>query len=132
MKLSKADREIVRLKFDGLCAYCGCSLPERWHADHLEAVIRNWGKWVKENGVAERPENHRLENMMPSCPPCNISKAQMSLESWRAWLLGHVNSLNSYNKTYRMAKAYGLVQETGSAVTFHFERVAMKSENITA
>ena len=40
MKLSKADRETVRMKFGGKCAYCGCDLPERWHADHFEPVVR--------------------------------------------------------------------------------------------
>lgn len=48
----------------------------------------------------------------------------MSLEDWRRWLAGHVNSLNQYHPIYRLAKAYGLVTETGAEVTFYFERVA--------
>ena len=40
MKLTKAQREQVRLKFGGKCAYCGCDLPERWHADHIEPIGR--------------------------------------------------------------------------------------------
>ncbi|WP_232453257.1 hypothetical protein [Burkholderia ubonensis] len=48
----------------------------------------------------------------------------MSLEQWRRLLAGHVASLNAYHPIYRLAKCYGLVQETGAPVVFHFERVA--------
>lgn len=47
----------------------------------------------------------------------------MSLEVWREWLAGHVNSLNAYHPIYRLAKAYGLITETGAEVVFHFEKV---------
>jgi len=40
-KLTKAQRAVLREKFGGRCAYCGCELPEKgWHADHLEPVMR--------------------------------------------------------------------------------------------
>lgn len=63
-------------------------------------------------------------NMMPACPPCNISKGPLSLDGWRKWLDGHVRSLNAHNTPYRLAKAYGLIQETGKPVTFYFESIA--------
>lgn len=119
MRLSRADREAVRTKFGGRCAYCGCELPDRWHADHLEAVIRV--AWMKPGAEPLRVENHRLDNMMPSCPQCNISKGSMSLESWRKWLAGHLVSLNRDHSIYRLCKAFGLVSETGKAITFYFE-----------
>lgn len=41
LKLSKKQREELRMKFGGRCAYCGCQLPEKgWHADHVKAVYR--------------------------------------------------------------------------------------------
>jgi len=118
MKLTKSQREIVKSRFGGKCAYCGCDLPTKWHADHLEPVIRmNWaGK------DAERPQNHNIGNMMPACAQCNISKASMPLEAWRVWLAGHLKSLNQYHAIYRLAKAYGLVEETGADIVFYFER----------
>lgn len=119
MRLTKAQREVVRNRFGGRCAYCGCDLPERWHADHFEPVVRM--DWLRPGEVPERPENHRLENMMPSCPQCNISKHSLSLEEWRKWLAGHVNSLNQHHSIYRLAKAFGLVTETGREVIFYFE-----------
>lgn len=132
MKLTKAQREQLRLKYDGHCAYCGCELPERWHADHFEPCIRDLkfvdgknGGTRLATGAPPKPERDVTENMMQACPPCNISKASMSLASWRNWLAGHVNSLNSSPPPiYRLAKQYGLIQETGAAVVFHFERIA--------
>ena len=40
MRLKKAEREQVRMKYGGRCAYCGNDLGERWHADHFAPVIR--------------------------------------------------------------------------------------------
>lgn len=42
MKLNKQQREQLKQKFGGLCAYCGDLLPDRWHADHIEPIVRNW------------------------------------------------------------------------------------------
>ncbi len=131
MALSKSDRESVRLKFGGLCAYCGGVLPARWHVDHLEPVERKLeyvrGKGFVATGEFHRPENDRLDNMMPACPPCNINKHSFSIEQWRAAIANHMAALNAHHSPYRMIKAYGLIKETGLPVTFHFERIATLS-----
>lgn len=125
MKLTKAQRAELREKFGGRCAYCGCELGDRWHADHFEAVGRRLrfvsGKGLVATGEMDKPHNDRLDNFMPACAPCNLSKHSMTLEGWRAWLTGHVASLNRYHPIYRLAKAYGLLVETGKPVIFHFE-----------
>jgi 5-methylcytosine-specific restriction endonuclease McrA len=121
MRLKKAERELVRLKFDGHCAYCGVVLGDKWHADHFEPVVRNWGEEAKQV-PALRPSNHNLANMMPACIQCNLSKSSYTLEGWRDWIAGHLNSLNSYHPIYRLVKAYGLVTETGAPVVFYFEK----------
>ncbi len=42
MALTRKQRERLRMKFGGRCAYCGCVLPEKgWHADHVQAVLRS-------------------------------------------------------------------------------------------
>jgi hypothetical protein len=61
--------------------------------------------------------------MMPACAPCTFSKSQMPLEARRAFLVGHVNSLNLYHPIYRLAKAYGSLVETAVPVVFYFEKV---------
>lgn len=123
--LTKKERQAVFDKYGGRCAYCGCELPARWHADHLLPVERELtylrGVGLRPTGNAHRPENHCITNMMPACPPCNISKHSLSLDGWRKWLEGHVRSLNAHNTPYRLAKAYGLLVETGKSVTFYFE-----------
>lgn len=121
-RLSKSQRASLREMFGGRCAYCGGMLGERWHADHVEPVLRQ--DWIGKPAAA--PENHRLDNFMPACAPCNISKGRMTIEVWRAWLLGHVNSLNQHHSIYRMVKAFGLVAETGDPVIFHFERAGSR------
>lgn len=72
MKLSKEKRETLFKKYKGKCAYCGCDLKKGWHADHIEPIVRDWI-----NGGCEKPENHNLENMNPSCPSCNILKGSL-------------------------------------------------------
>jgi len=130
-RLSKSERETLRNKFGGRCAYCGNPLPALWHADHLKPVERKLanikGKGFVATGELYRPENDNMENLMPACPPCNISKHSMNLEAWRKWIAGHVASLNSYHPIYSMAKAYGLIYETGAAVIFYFESVEANS-----
>jgi hypothetical protein len=129
MKLTKAQRAELREKFGGKCACCGCDLPERWHADHFIPCKRDLESRKVRSGVFRLtsvgsgiPSANVIENMMPACPPCNISKGSMSLEGWRLWISGHTNSLNQYHPIYRLAKAYGLIRETGAAVVFYFER----------
>jgi 5-methylcytosine-specific restriction endonuclease McrA len=126
LRLTKSQRAALREKFGGCCAYCGQPLGDRWHADHFEAVQRHLamrGGRLVATGAIDKPANDRLDNLMPSCAPCNISKNQLTLEGWRMWLAGHVKSLNEYHSIYRLVKAYGLVVETGQPVTFHFERI---------
>lgn len=134
-KLTKAQRAAVHAMFGGRCAYCGEPLPERWHVDHIEPVVRpllskqtGHGTYKLVSGEPLYPERNTMSNYMPACPPCNISKHSMSLEVWRGWLAGHVNSLNAYHPIYRLAKRYGLIQETGVPVVFYFERTGHQIE----
>lgn len=125
MRLSTTQRQQVFAKFGGKCAYCGCDLPARWHADHLDPVRRR-ARWDSERGYVQtgeldRPENDNLDNMMPACARCNISKGTLTLDQWREWIVGHVKALNAHHTPYNIAKAFGLIVETGISVVFHFE-----------
>ena len=126
MRLTKPQREALRLKFDGLCAYCGKPLGERWHADHFEPLLRQ--DWLKKRNGLRRapdfPERDRLENMMPACAPCNLYKLNRSLEDFRRELGAMVAALESRESTFRHALRFGLVQKTPQPIVFHFERVA--------
>lgn len=49
MALTKKQRAELRMKFGGRCAYCGCELGEKWHADHVKPVIRFDGNMLHQN-----------------------------------------------------------------------------------
>lgn len=133
MRLSKRDREFVRTRYDGRCAYCGEVLGPRWHADHLVAVVRDFRfteNGTRATGKLLRPENDNLANMMPSCVPCNIDKHSMPLEAWRAKLARACAVLANNIPTYRHAVRFGLVRETHAPVVFYFERMSHSCERI--
>lgn len=112
----KQIRESVYNKFGGRCAYCGIILPDRWHMDHIEPIVRNWT-----NGTCERPENNRIDNFNLSCSSCNIVKNSLSLENFRQLIGGFIKSLNRDSTQYKFSKRYGLIEEKEAEVKFFFE-----------
>lgn len=112
----KKDREIVFNKYGGKCAYCGDLLKKGWHVDELLPVRRN------QDGTCEHPERFNIDNQMPSCPSCNINKHSMSLEEFRALILGFMKHLNEVNTQYKIAKRYGLFSESIKPIVFYFEK----------
>lgn len=134
MALTKGQRAKLKAMFDGRCAYCGCGLGDRWHADHVEAVMRK-GQWVrvdkpnrthefKATGQVEHPERERPDNYMPSCIKCNLHKGTLSVEAFRTQLGGHIDRLNNAGRFsyYQHAKRFGLIQETVKPIVFFFEQ----------
>lgn len=138
MKLTKLQRAELYLKFGGRCAYCGCELPERWHADHVAPVQREWWKkypkvtWELVDGCLVKKEekqkieminyhNDVLENLFPSCIACNIDKHCMDLEGWRQVIANKVRVLRDNYKAFGHAERFGLVQEIKKPVIFWFE-----------
>lgn len=130
MKLTKKQREALRLKFGGRCAYCGGVLGDRWHADHIEHIGRT--DWFARLGGKPQghdyPERDTIENMNPACPPCNIDKHTFSLEGWRQMIQRSNEVLLRDVSTFRRAVRYGLVQLKSEPVTFYFERVAQQAK----
>ncbi len=112
----KEIRQLIYNKYGGKCAYCGQDLPNKWHIDHFLPVVRNWWENTYNN-----PENNNIDNYMPSCPSCNILKSSFGIEMFRKGIQGYINSLTQYSTQYKMAKKFGLVQETGIEVKFYFE-----------
>lgn len=128
MALTKLQRNTLRAKFDGRCAYCGCSLGVRWHADHIEPIVRN--DWFKRAGFdspnhpPSHPERDTVENMNPACAPCNIDKHSLTLESWRVLIAGSNAVLHRDVATFRRAVRYGLVSLADKPVQFYFETIS--------
>jgi 5-methylcytosine-specific restriction endonuclease McrA len=81
MYISKKDREIIRNKFNGKCAYSGTDLEPDWQVDHVVPVVRNW--W---DGTSIFGTFHVIENMYPCQKIINHYKHSYSLESFRGLL----------------------------------------------
>jgi 5-methylcytosine-specific restriction endonuclease McrA len=132
MKLTKAQREQVRGMFGGRCAYCGLPLSEKWHADHVEPVVRKL-EFVREAGKPTTmratgevwwPERDHIGNIMPACVPCNIRKGGEDLESFRRGMERSIQVMRDNYSAYRHALRFGLVEEKPAKVVFYFERFA--------
>jgi len=132
MKLSKKQREDLKNKFGGHCSYCGCKLGDRWHADHIEAVRRDFDMKKCEktghmipvsNGVLGKPYLDTIENMNPACAPCNSNKSSMSLKSWRSLLTHYRDVQLLRDSTHaRHLHRFGLIEIKNDPVVFYFER----------
>lgn len=121
--MKKSDRQKIFDKYDGRCAYCGCELQKGWHVDEIEPIRRNW-KYVDHKKVFTdclHPERLNIDNQNPSCASCNINKHSMSLEDFRNSIAGYMKHLNEISTQYKIAKRYGLIEETGKKVVFWFE-----------
>ncbi|AXD07344.1 HNH endonuclease [Salmonella enterica] len=133
MALTKKQRERLRMKFGGRCAYCGCVLPEKgWHADHVQAVLRKSERCMKaaEKGIFRlkttgevfRPEADCPENIFPSCAPCNLLKTTYSLEMFRKQVSLQVERGRRSSVNFRTAERFGLISVVNKPVVFWFEQ----------
>lgn len=54
---------------NGKCFYCGCKLDfDNFHLDHF---------------IPKSSNGSRENNLVPSCPECNLCKSNLSLEEFR-------------------------------------------------
>lgn len=118
--MKKKDREFIFNKYGGRCAYCGDYLQKGWHVDELLPVRRNG------DGTCLHPERFHIDNQMPSCPSCNINKHSGSIEEFRNLITGFMKHLNEINTQYKIAKRYGLVNESVKPIVFYFENHALQ------
>jgi hypothetical protein len=135
--MTPAKREALRMMFGGRCAYCGCELTGKWHADHVEPVGR-LSKWVTDsvtgygklvpNGKMDWPKRDIEENIFPACQPCNIHKGSFSLKVWRKELERITGVLQRGYPTYRHAVRFGQVVEHPGPIVFWFERYRWAKE----
>jgi 5-methylcytosine-specific restriction endonuclease McrA len=86
MYISKKDRETIKNKFGGKCAYTGTDLKEDWQVEHIVPLIRNW--WTN---TAMFPDAHKLDNMVPVQKIVNHYKGSLDLETFRTWFLGKLH-----------------------------------------
>ena len=130
MYVSKKNREIVKQKFNGRCAYTGTILKEDWQIDHIKPIKRNW--W---NNTAMFSNYHTIENMIPAQKIVNHYKHSLSLEEFRNWYLAGLHERlkklpenprtkkSIKRKVYllEIAKLFGITKDKPFTGKFYFE-----------
>jgi 5-methylcytosine-specific restriction endonuclease McrA len=124
---SKRQREDLRRKFDGKCAYCGNPLGSKMHADHLKPIIRIdrdcWNNPLpKEDRRLLKPDRNTLSNMMPACAPCNLHKGRYSLDEWRDIIERSADIIRRQTSTFRAGERFGIIVSNEAPVIFYFEK----------
>lgn len=126
MKLNKQQREALHAKFGGKCAYCGCELPKKWHADHIEPIYRGMKMYDKFNNQIvsmTRLELDRIDNLNPACPSCNGYKHTLTLDEFRNELSKQVERCMN-NCNFKLALRYRQITINQLPIIFYFEKVA--------
>lgn len=133
MRLTKKQRDDLRLKFGGKCAYCGCDLPVKgWHADHVEPVMRlsetirdysnsGYTHKTRHTGEYDYPERNRIDNFYPSCAPCNLFKSTFSIEGFRREISEQVDRARRSSVNFRTAERFGQIIINKSPIKFWYE-----------
>lgn len=140
MALTKKQRQKVWAKSQGHCWYCGCTLPEKgWHADHVDPVFRDSELVRDEKGQSKiiptgtcwKPENDKLENMVPSCAPCNLFKSTFSVEQFRGEISEQINRARRSSVNFRTAERFGQITIKSEPVIFWFEKQQLTATSAT-
>lgn len=88
--------------------------------DHFNPIYRGWDNKILEGFNIERGSETQ-ENLFPSCARCNRWKSTWSIEQFRKEISLQIERLNLRSNNYRMAKDFGLIEETNKNVVFFFE-----------
>ena len=133
MYISKKNRELIRMKYNGLCAYSGTELEVDWQIDHIKPLVRN--RW---NHTVEFEKEHNIGNMVPVQKLINHYKHSYSLEDLRVWLLGGLHKRlkkvpknprtdkGAKKKAYilKLASYFGITEDKPFSGKFYYETVS--------
>ena len=133
MYISKKDREIIKNKFGGKCAYTGTELKDDWQVDHVKPVVRNW---FSKGAVFEK--EHHIDNMFPCQKIVNHYKGSLDLETFRTWFLGGLHERlkklpknpkvekSHKKKAYllEVASLFGISEDVPFSGKFYFETLS--------
>jgi 5-methylcytosine-specific restriction endonuclease McrA len=126
----KVDREIIYDKCNYRCAYCGEQLLFKdMQIDHIipqsNFIMHIKNKYKVPEFLKHLTENdlNHYDNLLPTCRVCNKWKDTFDLESFRYELSEQTKRLTQYSSSYRIAKKYGLIEETKKPIVFYFETI---------
>lgn len=129
MIFTKEKRIEIYEKCNGKCAYCGNDISlKEMQIDHI-IPQRNFEMHVKNKYKIPTFLTHLTiddlndnDNLLPACRVCNGWKSTYHLDLFRSEIEEQTKRLNERSSNYRMAKKYGLIEETKIPVVFYFEQ----------
>lgn len=128
--LNKEIRLQVYNKYNGHCAYCGCSIEYKdMQVDHIKPILRGWTESQKDKLLEKNVcGDDVIENYNPSCRMCNYYKSSNSLESFRNWALGGLIERLRKIYIFRLAEKYGMITINNWDKKFYFEKINQKQQ----
>jgi 5-methylcytosine-specific restriction endonuclease McrA len=131
MRINKTTRELVRLKYDGKCAYCGVDLDDDWQIDHMHPISR---VIPKGSGITSYND---ISNLMPCKTIINHYKRSLTLNEFRNWYLGGLHtrlkklpknpkvakSIKHKKYLLEVAKLFNIDENTPFSGKFYFETI---------
>lgn len=132
MYISKKNRELIRLKFGGRCAYSGTPLEDDWQVDHIEPLIRD-----AFTGIPLFPNAHREDNLVPVQKIINHYKGSLGLETFRTWFMRGLHerlaklpkkpitekSIRKIEYMNKVASYFGVTAQVPFSGVFYFETI---------
>lgn len=126
--ITKKQREIIKQKYEGRCAYSGTVLEDDWQVDHIKPIIRFGEKELF-------PGDHSMINMIPCQKIINHYKGSLPLEEFRTWFLDGLHTrlkkLPKNPKTEKskkkiiylrkVASYFGITEDIPFSGKFYFE-----------
>jgi len=97
MAVSKNVREQVRMKFNGLCAYTGKPLDDKWQVDHIEP------QYLYAMNL-RHGNRHDISNLLPAIRIVNHYKRGQDLELFRSFMTRFHQRLKKLPKKTGCAK----------------------------
>lgn len=110
-------RKMIWEKSKGKCWYCGCDLKDRWDADHFHPVIRH-----PETKKMLCPEFDVIENLVPSCKPCNNFKHSNTIDGFKFIINEQFDNVPKNSTGMRQLMRLGLVDIDRKPIEFWYER----------
>ena len=136
MYISKKDREKIKNKFNGKCAYSGTLLEDDWQVEHIQPLCRSFGYCDI--------ENHNMDNMVPVQAAINHYKFSLDVETFKSWLLGGLHnrlaklpknprtekSQKHKDNLWKIANYFGITPDKAFTGKLYFEILNHGSETI--
>lgn len=137
--IPKRIRELVYQKYDGHCAYCGCSLEYKdMQVDHMTSIAHNaheeaianykqTGKW-KWGADDAHNQDDSLDNLMPACRQCNFYKQEADLEGFRSKMRNWLEKTCRNSFQVQLAIKHGILEYKPWDGKFYFEKLTNKTQ----